>query len=289
MYELVLLVIFAMLGAAIATGTHAAVLFYNRVRGYWFDVTHGVDTGGRLHLCDLDILSANRDRGHYYLATPVRTLRSIFAALRKETENFTLVDFGSGKGRVLLVAAEYGFKRVIGVDFARDLTAVALHNIRHYAHPDRKCPDISAVCEDAAEFEIPDDNCVFYFFNPFDRELMSRICANIERSYRRRPRKMIVVLYHPRNIDLFNELSFLKPRRLAGGNTDFYKVFESEADAVSDMPQPIHRRPVHRPAGYAAVRHGVEIAAQAPARVDRIAARLQPVRDRDIGTTLYHS
>jgi len=34
---------------------------------------------------------------------------------------FTFIDFGSGKGRVLFLASEYPYKKIIGVELARML------------------------------------------------------------------------------------------------------------------------------------------------------------------------
>jgi predicted RNA methylase len=41
----------------------------------------------------------------------------------------SLIDVGSGKGRVMVAAAHYGFKNIIGVDFAKELCAAAERNI----------------------------------------------------------------------------------------------------------------------------------------------------------------
>ena len=45
-----------------------------------------------------------------------------------EHDRFTFVDFGAGKGRVLMMACEYPFKQVIGVELSRKLHATASRN-----------------------------------------------------------------------------------------------------------------------------------------------------------------
>ena len=232
MQQLIMIPLVCVFGIVLTYVTYVLVHLYDRLQGHCFDLTHGVDTGGRIHLCKLDILSDNQGNGHCYQPTPARTVRSILRALKSELEGFTFVDFGSGKGRVLLTASEFPLDKIVGVEFSRKLCTIARENIRRFGADRRTCADVESQCVDAADFEIPDDNCILYFFNPFDRDLMGRICANIERSYRRRPRKLFVVLYHPRNLDMFAGLSFLKARRLAGANTDFFQVFETVAEPV---------------------------------------------------------
>jgi hypothetical protein len=52
------------------------------------------------------------------------------AALPWRPEDFTVIDFGSGKGRALIVASECPFRRIIGVEFALELHRDAQQNIR---------------------------------------------------------------------------------------------------------------------------------------------------------------
>jgi len=54
--------------------------------------------------------------------------------------DFTFVDLGSGKGRVLLMASHYPFKRIIGVEFIPELHQVAQENIRKYTEQRTESP-----------------------------------------------------------------------------------------------------------------------------------------------------
>lgn len=162
-----------------------------------FDAKYRVDTSGIVQLADLTCEGANKTHGVWYEPTPLRTLKCMFALLPKDLSEFTFIDFGSGKGRTLVFASNYNFRRIIGVEFTRELHEQAMRNIRTLRNRSQRCSDLVAVCSDAAEFALPDDNCVLYFFHPFREEVMVRVLANIEESYRRRPRKLILVYYHP--------------------------------------------------------------------------------------------
>ena len=143
---------------------------------WWFDTTRGVRTAGDAKVPPASQVVGEIRDGHMY--APVRTANA-HAALRdlpiSDYSQYTFVDMGSGKGRMLFVAAEYPFRKVIGVEFANELHDEAVANIRRYKHAKRRCGDIESVHADAAEFEFPNENLVIYLFNPFGPEVMGRM------------------------------------------------------------------------------------------------------------------
>jgi tRNA G46 methylase TrmB len=95
-----------------------------------------------------------------YHATPWRVIRHAFDAAQVDATD-TLLDYGCGKGRVLIEATRYPFQRILGIDIVPELVAIARANVR----ADRRC---HVYCADAALFAVPDDVTVIYLFNPFD-------------------------------------------------------------------------------------------------------------------------
>ncbi len=177
-----------------------------------FDRKFHVDTAGVVQLSELTCDSGNKMHGVWYEPTPLKTLKSMFAPLPADLGGFTFVDYGSGKGRTILYASNYNFKRIIGVEFARELHAVAERNIATYRSAAQKCRDIVSLCMDAAEFPLPESDCVLYFFHPFREEVMARVLDNIERSFQRNPRRIIVLYYHPQINSVIQKHSFLRKR-----------------------------------------------------------------------------
>jgi SAM-dependent methyltransferase len=106
------------------------------------------------------------------------------------------VDFGSGKGQVVYQAARYRFARVIGVEISPRLTEMAERNIERNRGR-LKCRDISLVTSDAAEFEIPDDMTVGYFYFPFSGDTFRTVIDNIVRSLDRNPRDVRLIYALP--------------------------------------------------------------------------------------------
>ncbi len=159
-----------------------------------FDDEMGVTTAGVVRLESLSVPAEGRRNGHRYQPSDPAVLRRTIEALSIRYEEFAFVDIGSGKGRALLVAAEYPFERIVGVEFAEELHEVAQRNLAAYSNPAQRCTAIEAVYADATAYELPAQPLVLYFYNPFLEPVMQRVMANIAASLEAEPRPAFVVL-----------------------------------------------------------------------------------------------
>src|SRR5262245_54870605 len=95
-----------------------------------FDWKFGIETCSWEELGSLTVVSGDKGSGYLYQPAHVSPLRRVFQEIKPLLAPASvLVDIGSGKGRVLFVAAEFGFREAHGVDFARELCEVALKNV----------------------------------------------------------------------------------------------------------------------------------------------------------------
>ena len=88
------------------------------------------------------------------------------------------LDLGCGKGRTLVVAAYYGFKKVTGVDFSKAFCEEARELADTVKSTYRDC-EFFVQHQDAFYYEIPDDVNVIYLFNPFDEVIMSGVVPQV--------------------------------------------------------------------------------------------------------------
>jgi cyclopropane fatty-acyl-phospholipid synthase-like methyltransferase len=195
---------------------------------WWFDTTRHVQTSGLVaRPAASKIVGEIKDS---YIYGPVRVANA-HAALRDlplgggDYSRYTFIDMGSGKGRVLFVAAEYPFRKVIGVEFSNALHDEAVANLKRYKYPGRRCADIEPVHVDARDFEFPNDNLVIYLFNPFGPEVMERMLANLEKSLERHPRHAIVVMLWPDHSDVVERMAIMRVYR----KTRRHHIFEAGA------------------------------------------------------------
>jgi hypothetical protein len=160
-----------------------------------FDREHGVDTSGVVRIASMQIDSPNYVYGVFYKGSDPATFHAALRRFALPFEKFTFIDMGSGKGRVLLLASDYPFRSVIGVEFGADLHRVAEANIRRYQGINQRCHDVRSVCQDAAAYEFPAHPLLVYFYEPFESPVLERVVRRLGESYAAAPRE-IIVLYH---------------------------------------------------------------------------------------------
>ena len=161
-----------------------------------FELKYGVRTHRSVDLQDLDIVGDNRGSSYSYVPVKVLLFRDALNEFGIPAHG-TFVDLGSGKGRALSLAALYGFRRVVGVEFAQELCSNAEHNVKKFRERTRSQFEVEVFNVDAARYPVADDDHVFFFYNPFGSEVLSQVLINILDSLHRNPRPIHVVYAHP--------------------------------------------------------------------------------------------
>jgi SAM-dependent methyltransferase len=106
------------------------------------------------------------------------------------------VDYGSGLGRAVLVAASLPFRRVIGVELSEDMTARAREYVRRNRHR-LKASEVELVSADALEWEVPTDLTVAYLYCPFTEQVFDGVMQKLFDSVDEHPRPLRIVYNYP--------------------------------------------------------------------------------------------
>lgn len=163
-----------------------------------------------------------------YQPTDRELFHEMMDALAQETKldfrEFTFIDLGSGKGRTLLMASDYPFRRVLGVELLPSLNEIAQQNLAEYRSPSQKCFVIESICADATAFDPPQEALVIYLFNPFPESGLRRSLANLRKSLTEHPRPTYVLYHNPQLDSVMSENGCLK--RITG--THQYSIFRAE-------------------------------------------------------------
>jgi SAM-dependent methyltransferase len=186
-----------------------------------FDREHGTDTGGELAVSSLGLPSDTASDARPYAGSPPRLLRTLLPKVVPFPARTSFVDLGSGKGRTLLVAAELGFGRCIGVEFSAALHEVAEANLRQFEHINGSSGRVELVHGDAGRFAFPGGSLVVFLNNPFQGEVMQAVLHNLRSSVRRQPRPIHLIYQSVHgasaesgtaaNLRLFEDQDFLRP------------------------------------------------------------------------------
>jgi SAM-dependent methyltransferase len=157
--------------------------------------------------------------GGYESSNPVLLSRWL-GRLPPSSLKGTFLDYGAGKGRALLIAARYGFRRAIGVEISRELCETAAKNLRICAGKHGNCT-FEIHHGDAALFEVPDDVSVVYFFNPFGQDVLLAAIHRILASLHRVPRELYIVYLNPVLGDLVIAAGFVPVQGVTGESATF--------------------------------------------------------------------
>jgi SAM-dependent methyltransferase len=112
-------------------------------------------------------------------------------------ENYSFVDLGCGKGRAVLMASEFSFREVVGVELHPGLTRVAEANVAAWMAAARAVCPLRILRQDATEFAFPDGACLLYLFNPFAAPVMKRLMERIEEDFRARSGMLDLIYFNP--------------------------------------------------------------------------------------------
>jgi SAM-dependent methyltransferase len=125
-------------------------------------------------------------------------------------QEYTFIDLGSGKGRTLLMASDYPFRRIVGVELLPALHQVAEENLRKYKSDSQKGFALESICADATTFSFPEAPLVLYLFNPFPDSGLRRVLANLKQSLDAHPRPVYVLYHNPLMEHVLSECASLR-------------------------------------------------------------------------------
>jgi hypothetical protein len=181
-----------------------------------FDRKWGVDTSGFIVPDKSKVVGPNWINGSGYQGIDPAALEQVLRELPIDHEHFSFVDFGSGKGRAILVASSFPFRKILGVEYSEQLIDIARHNLSRFPKNARRCEEIDLVCADAATCLIPKGPLVIFLYNPFGKAIMEKLVQNVRRSFQQDPRRIVVVYFNPVFADTWRSADFMEEVQASG-------------------------------------------------------------------------
>jgi SAM-dependent methyltransferase len=166
---------------------------WHEIYGRYRERSLGISTGGIIPGHEL---SANPDSREYE-AISYQCLDAAFTHVGIRPAEQVFLDYGCGKGRAVIVAATYPFRRVIGVEINEGLARIAAENILK-ARRRIVCTKVEILTTDATTFAVPDEVSCILLFNSFTGATLASVIAQIERSLARQPRPLTIIYARPR-------------------------------------------------------------------------------------------
>ena len=201
-------------------------------RTHPFDRRHGVDTSGLLYPESLATGHPNDLYSEGYYATAPSLFHGALVMWQGtlsgfSVEEYTFVDLGCGKGRVLMMASEYAFRAIVGLELSAELAKVARKNLVKWTRTVRACSAVSVVEGDMLGQPLPQGPVVLFLFNSFEREMVARLVASLTEAAVTRSAPIDLVYIHPEHDNLLRQTAGVQ--LLANENIPF-----SAEDAAAD-------------------------------------------------------
>jgi SAM-dependent methyltransferase len=173
--------VFFLVGKNLPRSIYDWVIRYRMREHALFDAKYGVDTQMPVRVSDLEMSAPGAQFANRYEGTPIAAINKIIRRLKVNSRRFTFIDLGSGKGRVLLVAAQYPFKSVIGIEFSKKLHDIALLNIERFRDSGLHKTTAWSINCDAGQFDFAEiGDKIIFCYNPFGAVLMDRVLDNLQ-------------------------------------------------------------------------------------------------------------
>lgn len=200
-----------------------------------FDERFQVNTEKPLEKDAFDSALTNRESACMYKPTPANEFARMMEHIPSSVKKGRLIDFGCGKGRVLILAYETGFKKVTGVEFEPSLCQQTRENLQSIG-----LSEVEVIEKDAVDYRIPEDATLFYFFNPFGIHILEKVLLNIVDSLSQHPREAYVIYAMPAHPEAFYPDRFIPVARNAEGVSE-YAVFAIKTDEMTQFEKALVR------------------------------------------------
>lgn len=205
-----------------------------------FDRRRGIRTRGRLrHEAALAPLALGGDPVHYEPADR-RSWKKVTSTIPIERGAATFVDLGCGLGRAVILAAEAGFGRVIGVQLDERLAEEAGENVRRWQSRRRTTTahggqDVVIVQGDAATYRLPDGPLVIWLYNPFGATTLRQVLRRLRDADRSPEAPVLIAYVYPVHLGVFDEFPRMVPHS-RGGGWHVYRLVPTSPDGTRSGP-----------------------------------------------------
>jgi predicted RNA methylase len=207
-----------------------------------FDLEYGVRTSGLV--AGRHLGSGHRHDRHntaYYAVAP-SVFKAMIVRWRRShppapIDEYMFIDFGAGMGRAVMMAAEFPFRQVVGVELNPTLARIARRNMALWRAAGRALAPSRILRQDAVQFRFPAGPCVAFLFNPFGAPVMHKLMASIAAAFAGRRGQLDLIYVN-------NEQESVIRRQPGFERLYVGQVARSRADAIAD-----HRILANQPDG----------------------------------------
>jgi len=150
-----------------------------------FDIRYGVDTSG---LVDGRYLHSGHQNDQFitaYFGVPPSRLTNAFELWQRTSQRtvsqYRFIDVGCGKGRAVLLASQFGFRDVFGIELQPKLAEIANENVQRWQERNSDPMGGSILCGDGPSLlpQLLAGPVLIYLYNPFQAPVLRALLDSI--------------------------------------------------------------------------------------------------------------
>lgn len=191
---------------------------------WYFDNRFRLDTRSEVSISDLDIPHTDKIHADKYKPTRTRYFRKLMQQLAPEKQG-VFVDVGCGKGRILLLAALYGFNKIRGIEISNNLSRIAEQNIEAFQQSYCTDCEMKVICTNVLAYEFQHDESLFFLYSPFDLYVTENFLSRVRSSLSNAPRKLCLVINEFRFPELLQDDSVFRLSMIVRYGAAFFRVY----------------------------------------------------------------
>ncbi len=212
-----------------------------------FDQIHGTDTSGLVPAADLVTGHPNDEHVTAYYAVAPSILRELIRRWRQAPppeppSSYTFLDLGCGKGRALMLASEFNFAEIVGVELNDDLVGIAQRNVALWTRAHTGDPTaehlspIRLIHGDVLDIPLPRTPTVLFLFHPFEEPVIKPLLRRVESAFAHRTGQLDILYVnaeHGPTLDAHPGFHLVWKGRLTMTPEDY----AADIEAIAQQPQ----------------------------------------------------
>jgi hypothetical protein len=158
---------------------------------------------------NIETLGLDKKISEQYETTKIFELKRWIKKLPEDIK-YNAIDFGSGKGSVLIALSNYKkFENITGVEISKKLTVISEQNLKL-----KKCQNVKVLTCNALNTpaELISSSNFFFFYNPFPYDVFEQVFKKIELSLKKEKRQCIIVYFNPLYKDIIEVSTFFNKK-----------------------------------------------------------------------------
>jgi hypothetical protein len=181
-----------------------------------FDFRHNVETAREESLSDVGVAAdATKSGNSLYRVTWGWLIEKALARLDIDLARYSFIDYGSGKGKAMLMASCHPFRSIIGIEYAPRLHEIATANCLNFVNSRQKCRSLHPLLANVLDYTPPPGPIVCFMCNPFDVPTLRRVFKAWHKRYEAGERDIRILYLNMRNIaevrEVLDEQKWLQP------------------------------------------------------------------------------